>query len=250
MKIISINKNKYSILICIIFLAVSHLVVAQKKEKHLFILSGQSNMQLLRPQESFLPILRDKFGNRNVAVAKYALGTQPIRRWYKDWKSANGDVSDLQADLYDSLMVKVNEVIERRKIDPKKAASITFIWMQGERDAREGHGEVYEKSLLGLYHQLCKDLGRNDINFIIGRLSDFGIEKKAWSHWNMIREIQVKIAQSNPRFAWINTDDLNTGINRQNKDVKDDIHMSVKGYVIMGERFAKKAINLIENNKM
>lgn len=30
---------------------------------------------------------------------------------------------------------------------------------------------------------------------------------------------------------------------------KNDIYMSVKGYLIMGERFAKKAINLIENNK-
>lgn len=226
------------------------LTVSQNKTgKHLFILSGQSNMQLLRPKESLKPILHAEFGKKNVAVVKYALGAQPIRRWYKDWKSPNSAESNAQPDLYDSLMVSVKEVLNRRKIDPKKASSVTFIWMQGERDARKSFGEVYEKSLLGLYKRLSDDLGIGNMNFVIGRLSDFGLKKKGWPHWQMIRDIQVKVAASNSRFGWINTDDLNTGINRKDKWVTDDIHMTKEGYVIMGDRFARKAIELIRINR-
>jgi hypothetical protein len=211
---------------------------------HLFILSGQSNMELLKPEESFLPILESKFGKNNIIVAKYALGTQPIRKWHRDWKPSKGDNSKAEPYLYDSLMKKVYPAIKNKKI-----ATITFIWMQGERDAKKSRGEVYERSLIGLYNQLCTDLERTDVNFIIGRLSDFGISNKTHPHWSMIRDIQVKVAKSNPRFGWINTDDLNDGFTRKRKVIQNDIHMSADGYKIMGERFAYKAIELIESNK-
>lgn len=234
--------SKYILLTLVFSICLSFC--SKKEKKHLFILSGQSNMELLRPEESFTPILNEKFGENNVIVVKFAKGTQPIRRWYKDWKPKEGDEPKAEPYLYDSLLIRVKKAIHKKEIE-----SVTFVWMQGERDARKGHGNVYEQSLLGLYNQLSKDLNRKDMNFIIGRLSDFGLIKKGWLDWEMIRDIQVKVGESNPKFGWINTDDLNQGINRNGKKVKDDIHMSVKGYVIMGERFAKKAINLIENNK-
>lgn len=243
------NKIDYKKIVSIVLLLISQLIFSQENEKHLFILSGQSNMQLLRPNESFKPILNEEFGKKNVAVVKYALGSMPIRRWYKDWKPTSGDTPKAEPDLYDSLMVRVKEVIKKRKINPKNAASVTFIWMQGERDARKEFGEVYEKSLLGLYKQLSDDLGIKKMNLVIGRLSDCGLKKKGWPHWQMIRDIQVNIANSNKRFGWIDTDDLNTGVNRNGKTVVDDIHMTKVGYVIMGERFAKKAIELIEINE-
>ena len=59
--------------------------------KHLFILSGQSNMGGLKPEESFIPTVEKEFGKENVIVVKDALGGQPIRRWYKKWKSAKGE---------------------------------------------------------------------------------------------------------------------------------------------------------------
>lgn len=200
-------------------------------------------MELLRPEESFKPIIHSKFKEENTIIAKYALGTQPISRWYRNWKPIKGNKRKEEPDLYDSLMAKVYPAIKNLKI-----ATITFIWMQGERDARLQQGEVYENSLLGLYKQLCQDLGRSDVNFIIGRLSDFGIKNTTHPHWTMIREIQIKVADSSPRFSWINTDDLNDGINRKEKSIQNDIHMSAKGYIVMGERFAKKAIQLIEMN--
>jgi len=218
--------------------------VSKQEGKHLFILSGQSNMARLNPEESFTPTINEKFGEENVIVVKDALGGQPIRRWYRDWKPLQGNEAMAQGDLYDVLMAKVYPAIENESI-----ATITFIWMQGERDAREQHGEVYEKSLKGLYRQLSQDLERKDINFIIGRLSDYDMQNENYPHWTMIRDIQVKVAESNLRFDWINTDDLNDGVNSEGKEIKNDLHMSAEGYIIMGKRFAEKSIKLIENTK-
>ena len=217
--------------------------VTKQQGKHLFILSGQSNMARLNPEESFAPAIEAKFGKDNVIIVKDAKGGKPIRRWYKDWKSPEGVELKAQPDLYDSLMTKVNLAIEDELI-----STVTFIWMQGERDAKEKLGEVYEKSLIGLYKQLGSDLKRSDINFVIGRLSDFDMSNEKYPHWTIIRNIQTKVAESNARFDWVNTDDLNDGIIREGKVITNDLHMSAEGYVAMGERFAGTSIRLIGNN--
>ena len=245
----NIMKVRTILLICLTIFIMSSCnseleVNLKQKGKHLFILSGQSNMAALRPEESFTPTIEGEFGKENVIVVKDALGGKPIRRWYKDWKPLVGDEPKAQPDLYDTLMTKVNTAIANEKI-----ATVTFIWMQGETDAGQKHGEVYERSLIGLYNQLSKDLIFKDINFIIGRLSDFDMLNEICPHWTMIRDIQVKVAESDLRFDWINTDDLNDGVNRGGIEIKDDLHMSAEGYIIMGKRFAAKSIKLIENTK-
>ena len=121
--------------------------------------------------------------------------------------------------------------------------------MQGERDAREELGGSYKDNLIGLYDQLSIDLERDDINFVIGRLSDFDMYNQRYPDWTLIREIQVEVANSNSRFDWIDTDDLNDGLNARGGSISNDLHMSVEGYKIMGERFADKAIKLIVNKE-
>lgn len=216
----------------------------ESKGKHLFILSGQSNMVGLLPEESFTPTIEAQFGKDKVIIVKDAHGGQPIRRWYKNWKPLQGAEPKAQPDLYDSLWTKIRASIHKENI-----ATATFIWMQGERDAREKLGDVYERSLIGLYDQFSADLKRNDLNFIIGRLSDFDMQNKRYPHWTLIKEIQVKVAESDPRFEWINTDDLNDGYNRKGKKIKDDLHMSANGYTEMGKRFAEQAILLMGDAK-
>jgi len=118
--------------------------------------------------------------------------------------------------------------------------------MQGERDAREKHGEVYARSLRGLIDQFSADLGREDIYFVIGRLSDFDMADKKYPHWTMVRKAQVEVADADPRGAWVSTDDLNDGENKQGKQIKNDLHYSVEGYKALGKRFAEKSIELIK----
>ncbi len=210
--------------------------------KHLFILSGQSNMARLNPEDSFTPAVVREFGDENVVVVKDAKSGQPIRRWHQSWQPPDGMDVQGHADLYDSLMNKV-----QMAVGDDQLATVTFIWMQGERDAREQLGEVYEASLVGLYQQLCRDLRRHDINFVIGRLSDFDMQNERYLHWTMVRDIQVQVAESNTRFTWIDTDDLNDGLNARGEEIENDLHMSEEGYSLMGTRFAEKAIQLITN---
>lgn len=213
---------------------------ASEKGSHLFILSGQSNMAGLRPGESFTPAVVKAFGSKEVTVVKDAQGGQPIRRWYKEWKPAQGTPPESTGDLYDRLMKKV-----RRASQGKVFQSVTFIWMQGERDAREKHGTVYAASLLGLIGQLEKDLGRQDMNVVIGRLSDFDLTNKRYPHWTLVREAQQAVVDRHPRAALVLTDDLNDGTNRKGKTIKNDLHLSSTGYKMLGTRFAERAIHLI-----
>lgn len=207
---------------------------------HLFILSGQSNMAGLDPEISFIPTIHEQYGAENAIIVKDALGGQPIRRWYKDWRPAQGDEPEATGDLYDQLMGKVHAAINDRRLQ-----TITFLWMQGERDAREKHGEVYEKSLAGLVAQLESDLGRKGIHVVIGRLSDFDLANETYPHWTRVRQAQVAFAESRPSTKWVDTDDLNDGVNQKGDDIKDDLHYSVTGYKEFGERLARAAIDLI-----
>ena len=235
------------ILVSMIF-SISVVVTAQAADKvdqgkHLFILSGQSNMAGMNPKVSFAPTVAAAFGNENVIVVKSAQGGQPIRKWYKKWTDANGKPSKSAGERYDLLMKQVNLAIKGQSLK-----SVTFVWMQGERDARESHGKVYEASLKGLLAQLSGDLHRKDINFVIGRLSDWGLKNSGRPDWKLIREVQVKVADGSPRGAWVDTDDLNDGLNKKGKEIKDDLHYSVKGYKLLGKRFAEKSIELIKKN--
>jgi hypothetical protein len=56
-------------------------------------------------------------------------------------------------------------------------------------------------------------------------------------HWDMVREAQVKVAEDDPRVAWIDTDDLN--------GKKDGLHYDKAGYAELGKRFAEAALKLI-----
>ena len=258
--------------------------IADQGGKHLFILSGQSNMARLDPNESFAPAVFKEFGKANVIVVKDAKSGQPIRRWYKKWKPANavsgaagqsgtpgtrrirskssedGEktsraskrrqrrsknrrlVSQANGDLYDRLMKAVKASIEGRKIE-----TVTLVWMQGEADSKE-HGEVYAASLKGLKSQVSEDLGRTDINFVIGRLSDHGLDSTRFPHWTMVRKAQIAVANADPRAVWVDTDDLNTGLDAKGKQVVDDLHYSVEGYKILGKRFADAAMSLVKKD--
>ena len=76
---------KYLCIVTLIALVSVSSVNAAGNKKHLFILSGQSNMERLDPNISFTPTVEAAFGKNNVIVVKDAMGAQPIRRWYKKW---------------------------------------------------------------------------------------------------------------------------------------------------------------------
>lgn len=199
---------------------------------HLVILSGQSNMAGLKPEISFIPEFQNGFGGEEVVFVKDAMGGQPIRRWIPGWKDASGKTYSPTGDLYTRLVGKVKLALAERGVQ-----SLTFVWMQGERDARESHAKVYAKSLGTLVNQLVKeDFGRKDIKVVIGRLSDFDMQNARYPHWTQIRAAQVSYADTHANTVWVDTDDLNGD--------KDDLHYDKPGYRDLGLRFARAALKL------
>lgn len=129
----------------------------------------------------------------------------------------------------------------RKAVGGRKPDTVTFVWMQGERDAKTGHGAVYKASLKGLLKQLAGDLRRKDVNFVIGRLSDHLAGSKRVPHWDIVRKAQIAVAKAGPRGAWVDTDDLN--------GPKNGLHYTKKGYAELGRRFAEKAVALIKRSE-
>ncbi len=209
------------------------------KKVRLFMLSGQSNMRGLNPDTSFTPAVQAAFPDDDCVVVKSAYSGQLIRMWTKDWILPEGAKPAGQGKNgrhYEQLLQATTAALQ----DKATPVSVTFCWMQGEADANhKGYGAVYSKALTSLVQQLQTDLKRTDIHVVLGRISDFGNNDSLnRPDWNIIRQAQVDWAQQTARAAWIDTDDLN-GPNHALHYLKD-------GYHQLGQRFATKAIELIQ----
>lgn len=219
------------------------------KGKHLFILSGQSNMQGMNPKTSFIPVVVKEFGKENVTVVKSSKNGQPIRRWYKDYKYPEGVQVKSKGEiglLYDKLIAAVKKATAGKTYD-----TVTFVWMQGESDAGHRLYGVYADSFKGILAQLENDLKLDSINFVIGRLSDHALHHQKGARkesYIKMREIQVKLAEDDPKGEWVNTDDLNDKI-REGGVVFHDGHFTKDGYISLGQRFAEKSIGLIKGQQ-
>jgi hypothetical protein len=213
-------------------------ILAKAGEAHLFILSGQSNMAGLKPERAFLPELAKLLPDAEIRHVKFAKGGQPIRRWVKNWDgiAAKHDLEPLNdpGAFYDEVLEQA-----RASIAGKKPKTITFLWMQGERDAKEKLSAAYEESLRTLIANLRKDLDTPGMALVIGRLSDFSTAE----HWEAVRAAQVGIAEDDPRGAWVDTDDTNNKTKGGRK--VDDLHYTQDGYDLFGQRLARQAARMI-----
>lgn len=216
----------------------SGILIAANEDHHpktrLFILSGQSNMARLDPKLSFTPTLKNAFPNDQIVIIKDAMGGQAIRRWYKKSVPERGESSASIGTLYDRLLLKVKAVVAKNHFD-----SVVFVWMQGERDAVEHHGDQYALQLRGLIDQLKQDIGRDDLYVVVGRLGDFGLKRpRIKSDWEKVRNAQMQVVDTIGHAAWVDTDDFN-GEN-------DALHYTHDGYINFGKKLAQTAISLLK----
>lgn len=211
----------------------------QKTGKHLFILSGQSNMTGTL-KNAFTEQVQHYYGEENVTVVISMKSGRGIRYWVEDYDtpaSATHVAHKHKANgsQYPVLWEAITNAAEGQSFD-----SVGFIWMQGESDGLNRLSEAYEGSFVKLVNRLKKDLGRDDLYFVIGRISDYGLDGPQHEHWQCVREAQVNLAK-NASGAWIDTDDLNGG----NQDRPNgELHYPRAGSITLGQRFAKKAIEM------
>ena len=212
----------------------------EKTGKHLFILSGQSNMTGV-VKAAFTAHVEEQFGEKNSAVVMRMKSGRGIRFWVADYdQPADRGLTEKKmtsnGQEYKPLIEAVLAAAKDESFD-----TVGFIWMQGESDANNRLSEVYEESFLKLVGQLRKDLKREDLYYVIGRINDYARSRPDNAHWKRVRETQVKLGKT-PGNAWIDIDDLNRG-DADNPD--GDIHFPRDGAAKLGQRFAKKAIELI-----
>ena len=225
---------------------------AEDKPVHLFILSGQSNMQGMDPETGFMPEAKKLFGDEEVVYIKVAKGGQPICRWLEEWvaiakekgldeKHIKRIHKDGKVEFYQPILDQYQEML---KMHPE-FASVTFCWMQGERDANGGGQPAYKDALKLLITKLRRDLERPDMNIVIGRLSDAGQKKESWG---AMRKIQMEIVNEDPSGAWVDCDDLNDRM--KDGKMQNAVHYNrPEGYIILGQRFARQGYALIKGEK-
>ena len=225
---------------CSLFLSFA----ASAGEDYLFILSGQSNMAGLKPENAFLPELKKLLPDDNIHHVKFAKGGQPIRMWVKNFDEiAKKNKLKLPAqndpgEFYDQTLKAAQKAMAGGEMK-----AIVFLWMQGERDAKEKLSAAYEESMNTLIANLRKDLGAPEMKFVIGRLSDFSTAQD----WEAVRAAQVKVAKDDPNGSWVDTDDTN---NKEKGGKKvNDLHYTKAGYDLFGQRLARQAVRLIKGEK-
>ena len=221
--------------------------LAVEKPVHIFILSGQSNMAGMNPKAGFEPEARQLFPDADVVYMKVSRGGQPIRRWVRGYpeiaekKQLTIPGKQTGTQFYEPILQKYQALLTRHP----RPASVTFCWMQGERDAREKLSAAYQEALEQLIQRLRKDLSQPGMNVVIGRLSDFGGPED--TDWQNIRKAQVAVATKDKRGAWVDCDDLNDKDIRGNR--RNDLHYTAKGYELLGRRFARQAQALISGSE-
>jgi hypothetical protein len=94
-----------------------------------------------------------------------------------------------------------------------------------------------------LIANLRKDLDVPEMNFVIGRLSDYSTSE----HWEAVRSAQVKVATDDPRGSWVDTDDTNNKVKKGKPH--NDLHYTKEGYDLFGQRLARQAVLLIKGEK-
>jgi hypothetical protein len=237
--------------VCLV-LALATLATAADKPAHLFILSGQSNMAGMNPKLGFEPEAAAVFPDADVAYIKVAVGGQPIRFWVTEWDeiARQHGIDPVKARAADKVKgtIYYQQILDQFAALLKKhpePASVTFCWMQGERDARSNLDAAYGDALKQLIANLRRDLKQPNMNFVIGRLSDFGKDDDA--PWQAVRQAQVDLAKGDPRGAWVDCDDLNN--KEKNGVATNDLHYTQEGYELLGRRYVRQAKSLVEGQK-
>lgn len=231
-----------SVIIVIAAFLSANVINAADKPVHIFILSGQSNMAGMNPKAGFEPEAKKLFSDGEVIYLKVSRGGQPIRLWVEEWNDIAAkhklNSQSTGTKYYKPIIEQYNALIAKHP----SPASVTFCWMQGERDAREKLDAAHSDALKQLISNLRRDLKQPEMNFVIGRLSDFG--KPDYKEWQNIRKIQVEIAKNDKHGAWVDCDDLN---DKESKGVKrDDLHYTKEGYELLGRRYARQAKALVD----
>lgn len=181
------------------------------------------------PEMSLGRTLHDGGGATRWAIIKVGyFGTNLAEDWQPDATAGNRLYRLLLAQLRDAL-----KAMEAAGDTPRVSG---FFWMQGETDgANEAHAAAYERNLRLFIARVREDVIDGDkatagdpLPFVLARVGPR--PKQGYTYQDVVRAAQVRVAESESRVAWVNTDDLR-------RDT-DGVHLLAPGVLTLGERWA------------
>jgi hypothetical protein len=179
------------------------------------------------PEVSFGKYLAAWYPGRKIRIVKLAVGGTSIYDWARLWNprlAFRMTESTIQSSLYTLL---------RKQIDASAVLTLgntvnSFLWMQGERDARYPlAANAYLGNLKTFINDLRREYASPNAAFVLGRINPPKAQHPAV---DVIRKAQEVVTTQMPRTVWVNTDELSKAA--------DQIHYDTNGEVALGRSFA------------
>lgn len=148
-----------------------------------------------------------------IGLIPCAFGGTPLRRW-----EAGGD-------LY-------RNAVQRAKLAMKSGTLKGVLWHQGESDSRSTKtATTYGKRLAGMINALRKDLANPHLPVVVGELGHF-LNAKRLPHFKTVNQALLNLPKSVQQTACVSAKGL--------KPKRDGVHFDRKSLIEFGKRYAEK----------
>lgn len=192
--------------------------------------------ELFGPEIGLANALSLHFPKRKFILIKYAIGGASLLDWAPDYDQEKAKITGNPANfgaMYQDFQIKIDSLLKNVRHE-----QVAVLWMQGERDARKPKAGVdYYHNFQKLILAFRQDANDNQLPFLFGEVNP---PAHAYAARDTVREAQIRIANEDPNAFLIETDDL--------EKWEDNLHYSSKGLLELGRRYAKKLIEIEENN--
>ena len=170
---------------------------------------------------SFATEIAKKHPKAVIGLIPCAVGGSPISAWQPD-----GYHRSTKTHPYDDMLVRLRTA---RKIGTLKG----ILWHQGESDSKENASDVYEEKLHALINRLRKEVGDENIPFIVGQMGQF--KDRPWNeHRKRVNGAHAALPKKVAYTAFVSSDGLT--------HKGDKVHFSADAYRELGRRYAEAFI--------
>jgi hypothetical protein len=210
------------------------------------------------PEFAFARRMRELRPDENIAIIKYARGGTSIDdrqpaggTWDPHDTRGEGETpprANAGVNQYDHALATIFNAIRVPDIDgdgePDTLVPSGIVWMQGESDANAFVSAAdYDTNLAELIELLRAAMHRDDLPFVMGRISDSrlnaGEDTPQWKHGDIVRAAQAEVAGADPHAALVTSTD--------SYGYSDRAHYDTAGYLDMGASFAEAMHELRED---
>ena len=194
---------------------------------------------------TFARKLKELEPGKKIAIIKYSKGGTSIDTaaagtfgcWFPDFRKGNG------VNQFDHFQATVKNALSHQDIDgdgrPDKLIPSGIVWMQGESDANNTYSaSVYKKNLAEIISLIRKEFNSPEMPVVIGRISESHQDSDSivWTYGDIVRQAQADFVKEDGKAAMVTSTD--------NYAYSDPWHYDTKGYIDLGEQFAKAIAEL------